>query len=313
MTPEALATFDSPGISELLETFGIRSAMAVPLQIRGRLTGGLSFLSASQTYTQEDLHFAEAYARQIGGILENARLFQQAQEAIRVRDEFVSLASHELRTPLAGLLASAEGIVRLTEKAEPSRSAIRRLGEVIGRQVEQLGRLTERIVAAAQLVGRPLLDPEPIDLAALVRQVAEGFDGLARRAGSSLVVRADAPAVGRWDRRRLGQVVSNLVGNAIKFGAGRPIEVTVSSRDDVASLSVKDHGIGISADQLGELFQRYQRGVPARNYGGLGLGLYLVRVVVEAHGGTVHAESKLGEGTTFTVALPQPAASASPP
>jgi signal transduction histidine kinase len=88
--------------------------------------------------------------------------------------------------------------------------------------------------------------------------------------------------------------------------------VTISSHDDVACLAVKDHGIGIPADQLGDLFQRYQRAVPARHFGGLGLGLYLVRVIVEAHGGKVQAESKPGEGTTFTVELPQPAASAVP-
>jgi signal transduction histidine kinase len=309
---EALATFDLPGITEMLTTFGIRSAMAVPLQIRGRLTGGLSFLSASRSYSQDDLRFAEAYARQIGGILENARLYQQAQEAIRVRDEFVALASHELRTPLAGLLASTEGIVRLIQKSEPTGGAIRRLGDIVARQVAQFGRLTERILAASQLVERPALAPEPFDLGELVRQVAHGFDELARRAGSSVVVRAEAPAVGRWDRRRLGQVISNLIGNAIKFGEGRPIDVTISSHDDTASLTVTDHGIGISADQLGELFQRYRRAVPARHFGGLGLGLYLVRVIVEAHGGTVHAKSKLGEGTTFTVELPRPAASAVP-
>ncbi|HVX94762.1 MAG TPA: GAF domain-containing sensor histidine kinase [Polyangia bacterium] len=312
IAPEALATFDLPGVTEMLTTFGIRSAMAVPLQIRGRLTGGLSFFNASRSYTQDDLRFAETYARQIGGILENARLYQQAQDAIRVRDEFVALASHELRTPLAGLLASAEGIVRLIQKSEPPGGAIRRLGEIVARQVEQFGRLTERILAASQLVERPTLAPEAFDLAELVRQVAHGFDGLAARAGSPVIVRAEAPAVGRWDRRRLGQVVSNLLGNAIKFGEGRPIEVTISSHDDVACLAVKDHGIGIPADQLGDLFQRYQRAVPARHFGGLGLGLYLVRVIVEAHGGKVQAESKPGEGTTFTVELPQPAASAVP-
>jgi signal transduction histidine kinase len=312
VNPEAVAMFAVPGLNELLSTFGIRSAMAVPLQIRGRLTGGVSFLSSSRSYTQDDLRFAEAYARQIGGILENARLYQQAQEAICVRDEFVALASHELRTPLAGLLASAEGIVRLIQKSAQPGAPILRLGEIVSRQVQQLNRLTERILAAAQLVGHPTLEPERMDLVELVRQVARSLEGLAERTGGRLVVKAGAPVVGLWDRGRLEQVFSNLLGNAIKFGAAKSIEVTVSSRDDTASVTVEDHGIGISADLLGSLFQRFQRAVSARNFGGLGLGLYVVRVIVEAHGGTVRAESKLGEGATFIVELPQPGAAPVP-
>jgi signal transduction histidine kinase len=144
-----------------------------------------------------------------------------------------------------------------------------------------------------------------MDLAELVGRVARGLESLARRAGSSLTVHAQ-PAVGRWDRAQLEKVVSNLLVNAIKFGGGRPIEATVESRDGTASLTVKDHGIGIGRDQLDGLFQRFQRAVSAENFGGLGLGLYLVRVIVEAHGGTVRAESELGHGATFIVELPQP-------
>ena len=308
ITPETIALFAVPGIKELISTFSIRSAMAVPLQIRGRLTGGLSFLSASRSYTPDDLHFAESYARQIGGVLENARLYQQAQEALRVRDEFVALASHELRTPLAGLLASAEQLVRLSQKSARPDDAILRLAEIVSRQVQQLNRLTERILAAAQLVGHPTLEPELMDLAQLVRHVARSLEGLARRTGSRIVVHAGEPVMGRWDRGRLEQVFSNLLGNAIKFGGAKSIEATVSSRDDTASVIVQDHGIGIAADRLGALFQRFQRAVSARNFGGLGLGLYVVRVIVEAHGGTVRAESQLGEGATFIVELPQPGA-----
>jgi signal transduction histidine kinase len=304
ITPEAVATFNVPGITELIETFHVRSAMAVPLQIRGRLTGGLSFLSAQRTFSQDDLRFAEAYARQIGGILENARLYQQAKEAIRVRDEFVALASHELRTPLAGLMASAEQLVRLTTNSDTA-APIRRLGDVVARQVLHLSRLTELVLDAAQLVGHPTLEPEPVDLSELVARVARSLQSFASRAGSRLDVHAQ-PAVGRWDRRQLEKVVSNILVNAIKFGAGRPIEAIVESHDATASLTVRDHGIGIARDRLDGLFQRFQRAVSAKNFGGLGLGLYLVRVIVEAHGGTVRAESELGNGATFIVELPQP-------
>ncbi len=98
--------------------------------------------------------------------------------------------------------------------------------------------------------------------------------------------------------------MGNLLENAIKFGAGRRIEVSVGARQGTAIISVRDHGIGISAEDLGTLFHRYQRGVSAQNFGGLGLGLYIVRLIVEAHGGTVRAESQIGEGAVFVVELP---------
>ena len=126
----------------------------------------------------------------------------------------------------------------------------------------------------------------------------------AGQSGSCISVEAETPVIGVWDRGRIEQAVGNLLENAIKFGAGQRIEVSVGARDRTAIVSVRDHGIGISAEQLGTLFQRYQRGVPAENFGGLGLGLYVVRVIVEAHGGTVRAESGIGEGATFIVQLP---------
>ena len=128
--------------------------MAVPLQFRGKLTGAMSFLSDHRTYGQDDLRFAEAYARQVSGILENTRLYQQAEEAIRVRDEFVSLASHELRTPLTALRTSAEGILRQADKGDGAAAeSVLRLGRIVARQVEHLDRLSERLLAASQIVG----------------------------------------------------------------------------------------------------------------------------------------------------------------
>ena len=304
LTPEVRATLPAP-TAELARLLNIRSAMAVPLQFRGKLTGAMSFLSDHRTYGQDDLRFAEAYARQVSGILENTRLYQQAEEAIRVRDEFVSLASHELRTPLTALRASAEGILRQADKGDGAGSAsVLRLGRIVARQVEHLDRLSERLLAASQIVGQLTLRPERFDLAASVGEVAQALAVRAAQFGSDIRVEAGARVVGVWDRGRIDQVVGNLLENAIKFGGGQRIEVSVGARNGTAIISVRDRGMGISAEQLGRLFQRYQRGVSAQNFGGLGLGLYIVRVIVEAHGGTVRAESRLGEGAAFVVELP---------
>ena len=304
-TPEARAAFVAPGSAELVRLLNIRSAMAVPLQFRGKLTGAMSFLSDHRTYGQDDLHFAENYARQVSGVLENTRLYQQAEEAIRVRDEFVSLASHELRTPITALRTSSEGILRQADKGDGASSeSIFRLGRIVARQVEHLDRLSERILAASQIVGHLKLRTERFDLVASVEEVARGLAVRAEQSGSGIQVEAEASVIGVWDRVRIEQAVGDLLDNAIKFGAGQPIEVSVGSREGTAIISVRDHGFGIPGEHLGKLFQRYQRAVSAQNFGGLGLGLYGVRVIVEAHGGTVRAESRIGEGATFTVELP---------
>jgi signal transduction histidine kinase len=146
----------------------------------------------------------------------------------------------------------------------------------------------------------------------VVRTVGKGLARRAERAGSRLTVNAEAPAVGQWDRSQLEKMVSNLLDNAIKFGAGQPIEVTVRTDGGRMLLTVRDRGIGISGEHLESIFQRYSRGVSAKNFGGLGLGLYLVRVIAEAHGGTVRAESCPGAGATFTVELPLPQPAVAP-
>lgn len=129
VTPGVRADFASPASAELARVLNIRSAMAVPLHFRGKRTGAMAFLSDHRTYGQDDLRFAEAYARQVSGILENTRLYQQSQEALRVRDEFVALASHDLRTPLTALRTSAAGILRQAKKANVAASeAVLRFG-----------------------------------------------------------------------------------------------------------------------------------------------------------------------------------------
>ncbi|MCW8140495.1 MAG: HAMP domain-containing histidine kinase, partial [Planctomycetota bacterium] len=152
------------------------------------------------------------------------------------------------------------------------------------------------------------LEPEEVDLAALARDVAGRMEEEAARAGARVVVDAPAPVIGRWDPLRLEQVLANLLSNAVKYGAGRPVTVTVAERDGQAALAVRDEGLGISADDQRRIFERFERAVPAKQYGGLGLGLWITREIVRAHGGDVHVDSSPGAGATFTVALPTGAA-----
>jgi signal transduction histidine kinase len=164
-------------------------------------------------------------------------------------------------------------------------------------------RLVEELLDVSRITaGRLALDRERVDLVALVREVVGRYPEPERK--SPITVQADGALVGPWDRLRLEQVVSNLVGNALKYGDGKPIEVEVEHADHHAILRVRDHGIGISADDQQRIFERYERAVADRNVGGLGLGLWIVRQVVEAHGGRISVESEPGNGATFVVEIP---------
>ena len=137
-----------------------------------------------------------------------------------------------------------------------------------------------------------------------MREVVALLAADARRAGCEVHVDGDGGVGGHWDRARLDQVVTNLLSNAIKYGAGAPVRITISKNAVTARLVVRDHGIGVAAAERGRIFERFERAVSAKHYGGLGLGLYIVRRIVDAHGGTVTVESTPGAGAQFTVELP---------
>ncbi|KYF58706.1 hypothetical protein BE08_46050 [Sorangium cellulosum] len=237
----------------------------------------------------------------------------EAEEAVRLRDEFVAIASHELRTPLTSLQLTMQGLERRLAPGmdlERARSALARCARQIGRLTALIDQLLD--VSRIQ-AGRLELQLSEVDLCAVVRDAAAQLADQLALAGVELVVRAEAPVVGRWDGDRLEQVVTNLLTNAVKFGGGKPIEVAIASDGRVARLSVTDRGIGIARETQAQLFERFSRGVSARNYGGLGIGLYIARTFVVAHGGRLYVESKPGEGATFTVELPLSHASPPPP
>ncbi|WP_171818058.1 hybrid sensor histidine kinase/response regulator [Pyxidicoccus fallax] len=243
----------------------------------------------------------------IGDVTEQLRLYRETQEAVRVRDEFLSVAAHELRTPLAALrlrVQGAQGVLRAGVHSAPER--LGRALEAADRQVQRLADLVESLLDVSQLQGgKPRLHLEEVDLAAVVRNVVARSEEAAARAGCRLVMGPLVPTPGRWDVTRLSQVVAHLLSNAMKFGPGKPVEVGLEAGPDTATLVVTDHGIGIAPDRVDGLFRRFERAVPVRHYGGLGLGLYRLRRIVEAHGGEVSVHSTPGEGATFRVRLPR--------
>jgi signal transduction histidine kinase len=173
------------------------------------------------------------------------------------------------------------------------------------RQLDRLARLVNELLDVASIDGARLeLQRNDVELGELAGEVIERFSVELERKRIDTRLEAPLPVRGRWDRSRLEQVLSNLLANAIKFGEGKPIEVRVRESKLGAELSVRDRGIGVSAAQQSSIFDRFQRAVSSRHYAGLGLGLYITRQIVEAHGGRIDLASEEGQGATFTIHLP---------
>ncbi|KFE62386.1 ATP-binding protein [Hyalangium minutum] len=243
----------------------------------------------------------------IDDVTERLRLLRETQEAVRTRDEFLSVAAHELRTPLTALRLRLQGVNQALRAEGPW--SPERISQALGsadRQVGRLASLVDTLLDVSQLHSQaPRLQLEEVDLASVVRDAVEHSEHEAVRLGCRLVLASLPSTLGRWDRVRMTQVIRHLLANAMKFGPGKPVEVVLQSESDTAVLEVRDHGIGIAPERVEGLFQRFERAVSVRHYGGLGLGLYRVRRIVEAHGGAVTVDSVPGQGATFRVHLPR--------
>jgi PAS domain S-box-containing protein len=232
----------------------------------------------------------------------------RAEEATRARDQFLGIASHEFRTPITALGLNTQVLLRLGERtADVSLASVTARLRAIHDQSMRLAGLVQALFDVTQVTaGHLALRREPIDLTAVVRAAMARWRDALVRAGCALDLRVERSISGEWDRARLEQVIDHLVANAVKFGAGHPVEVEVTAEHEGAEahLTVSDHGIGMSAEDQRRIFERFERAVPIRHYGGFGLGLWLVRNIVEAHGGGVSVWSEPGKGSRFDVTLP---------
>ncbi len=292
-----------------LRTLGLESLLVVPLQARGRTLGALTFAYAGshRRYRQGDLRLAVELAHRSALAVDNTLLYRASRQAVRLRDEFLAVASHELKTPLTPLGLRLQTLRRELERegacVEPAR--VREHVAALQRQIKRLSTLAESLLDVSRLeAGQLELELEEVELSALVREVASRFAAQAARTDTPLKVQGEEPVVGYWDRVRLEQVVSSLLSNALKYGRGSPVHVRVEPEPEGVRLTVRDEGIGISPEHLPRIFDRFERAVSAEHFGGLGLGLYLTRHLVEAFGGEIRASSQPGQGATFEVELP---------
>ena len=226
-----------------------------------------------------------------------------AEEAVRLRDEFLSIAAHELRTPLSALQLQLQGLL---ERPEGIESRIRAKLERACRSGDRMVTLVDALLDVSRITtGSFNLNPSRFDLAVAVKDVVERFREHAVRAGSTVTVRAERGLEGRWDRLRIEQVVTNLLTNALKYAAGTPVEIDLSGTEQDVIISVADEGPGIPESEKERIFLRFERAAPMRNFGGLGLGLYVARQITEAHGGEISLASDRPRGAQFLIRLPR--------
>ncbi|MDC0676284.1 sensor histidine kinase [Sorangium atrum] len=300
---------EDDGKARLIRELGIHGFITVPLVARGQAIGALSIISSvpERRYGDADLELVQEVARRAAIAIDNARLYRAAQEAIRARDEFLTVATHELNTPMTSLTLSLEAMDRTIRSGRTSDPQA--MGRQIDRALRQAARLTrlnsELLDVSRINAARLRLDVVEVDLGEVVRDALARFKLDLARAGCAVSLRERGRVVGLWDGSRVDQIVSNLLANAIKFGAGKPVEISIGGEAGTARLSVRDHGIGIDPAHQAQIFERFERAVSDRHYGGLGLGLYISRRIAEAHGGSIRVQSALGAGATFIVELPR--------
>ncbi len=311
--PEELviATVSDPVRRQAVLALGIRSLICVPVRSRDRVIAALTLVHADsdRRYTEADLRLAEELALRAAAAMDNAALYRETQEAVAARDTFLGVASHELNTPLTSLKLHLQGLQRALEKLPPEtlpREGLDPKFQSALRQVARLSSLVRELLDISRITaGKLKLEPEPLDLAALAREVASRAAEDAARAGCELRLSISGPVEGTWDRLRLDQVLQNLLSNALKYGHGQPVDVELEDGADAVTLRVRDQGIGIALEDQARLFQKFQRVASERHYSGFGLGLWIVKQVLDAMGGRIQVDSDVGRGATFTVVLPR--------
>lgn len=304
LTRTVLESYDfAPAERAGIERLGVVGAIGVPLAVSGVTMGALVLLSTGRRFNRNDRELAEEVGCRVATALENARIHGMAREAIRARDDFLALIAHELRTPLTPLQLAADDQLRRAQRSGDE-DAVKR-SEAMGSHVRRFVGVVENVLEASHIRAEGVkLDLAPCELVAVVEGCVARVVERARRAGSTITIDAERPIVGQLDRARIERVVLSLLDNAVKFGEGKPIEVSVRRDGEQAEVAIRDRGLGIPTDRLNSIFAPFERALPKEHFAGVGLGLYVAKAIVEAHGGSIRAQSRVGEGATFFVRLP---------
>jgi PAS domain S-box-containing protein len=296
----------------VLEEWALRREREEPVSIEFRVKNAEGnyrwFLSLGKPFRNE-LGKVIKYYGTWTDIDEQRRNREELQRALRVKDEFISVASHELKTPVTSMKLQTQMMARSLKRlghtaVDPVQ--LDRLITMSAKQLDRLNRLVDDMLEISRIgAGRFTVTPAPTDLSQLVREVAERYSQRLFGPESNIKLSVEDGIVGEWDSFRMEQVVDNLISNAIKYGEGRPIEISLGRKpQNEVELCVADQGIGIPKEHQNRIFRRFERAVSASHISGLGLGLYIVNTIVRLHQGRISVESEPGNGSRFTVRLP---------
>jgi signal transduction histidine kinase len=284
---------------------GDRSRISVPIGSGNDRYGVISFAKNDGLgHSPADLALAQELSERLALAIRNVREHKRLIDALCDRERMISIAAHELRGPLCSVRLCLQSLQRSRVPLAPRAT---RMLQIMAKEERRVARLIDDLLDLGRIrSGQLELDLSSFDLCDLVREVTQQMEVQADGAGSKLHVDMQGSIPGRWDRSRLNQVLSNLLANAIKYGQGRPIVIRATG--DVprgrARLEVTDNGLGIAPELQGRIFEPFKRAVSNGRSDGLGLGLYIVRSIVDRLGGVVHVDSRPGAGATFVVELP---------
>ncbi|MFI8741373.1 hybrid sensor histidine kinase/response regulator [Stutzerimonas sp. R75] len=232
----------------------------------------------------------------------------ELENAVRMRDDFMSIVSHELKTPLNTLILEVQlRKLQLGRKnlAAFSDDKLQQMVDKDERQIQSLIRLIDDMLDVSRIrTGKLSIRPTQVDLGKLVASVVENFAPQMEASGCTLLFQRPEPVIGLWDEFRIEQVLANLLTNAMRYGAGKPVQVNVSTTAAGACIEVRDHGIGISQKSLARIFCQFERAEGSESSAGLGLGLFIAEQIIKAHSGRIQVESEEGKGALFRVLLP---------
>lgn len=299
-----------PKILTIFEQLGLKSYMAIPMVIRGKVVGG--FLVASsrleKRYNQYDLDLATELAHSCGMAIDNAELYRDSQQAITTREVFISVASHEFRTPLTILRGKLDLLNIVLDKNQIETQLKEKLKgtlEGLTTQTDRISKLVETLLDISKIgTGTLFLNQKKLNLSALVTDLLDRMKTEFASKQNSLVINIQEDVYCSCDVVRIEQVLTNLLSNALKFGQQQPVEFSLMKESGRAIIEVKDHGLGISKEDQLRIFEAFERAVSEKHYSGLGLGLYITKQIISAHGGSITLESQLGKGACFRVYLP---------
>lgn len=282
----------------------------LPLVIGSEVLGAIVFSFKNQNgFTDTEKEFIYALARLCGQALHRSQLYEDAKKAIEARDEFLSIASHELRTPLTPLKLQIQGLERHAKRGtlkELPEDKVSKIVQTSDKQINRLATLIDDLLDVSRITtGRLSLNREEFSLKEMIDEVLIQYAQQLQNSKTSVDVEILGDMTGNWDKVRIEQVIINLLTNAAKYAPNRPIHVTLNKKGDKAVIEVRDEGPGIALEDQDRIFKRFERVHSKNNVGGLGLGLYISKQIVEAHKGKLTVESDLGHGSTFKIELPQ--------